>query len=338
MTVWMIGFAYLMPLAVGLLMLAMPRLTRGSTFFAVTVPSGFATSAVGHAIERRYRVGVFAMTLLALAAITPTWWLLDPEPALAVAHTVGVLVVTFGSLAVFIHCRGQAMVYSQSSETRRTIELTPPERLVDLLPRPLWLHLLPYLPVLAALGWLALNADAVAAAAPELGAFEIYGAGLTMLGTLAFMHLIMPLPMLIRRLPGHRSRVVAINWMLLWMMVLTGLLGGWNTLVVLYGADWIMGTLGAVVNVGLVLGILLVPIVMWRLGHFARPGTPDEGDRSPDAAWKLGMIYFNPDDPALWLEKRFGVGYTLNFGRPMAWVIIGALLGGSALLVWVSLP
>jgi len=77
---------------------------------------------------------------------------------------------------------------------------------------------------------------------------------------------------------------------------------------------------------------------MWWTGRFDRPGSPDEGDRSPDRAWKLGMIYFNPDDPALWLEKRFGVGYTLNFGRPMAWVIILGLLGGIALLIALTVP
>lgn len=53
-------------------------------------------------------------------------------------------------------------------------------------------------------------------------------------------------------------------------------------------------------------------------------------NRDDDRYWKLGEFYFNPDDPALFLEKRFGIGWTINLARPMAWVI---LLGPVALLV-----
>ena len=48
--------------------------------------------------------------------------------------------------------------------------------------------------------------------------------------------------------------------------------------------------------------------------------------RDDDRFWKGGMIYYNPDDPALLVEKRFGVGWTLNFARPTAWVFIGAVV------------
>jgi hypothetical protein len=126
MTLWMFGFAYLVPLVVGLLMLAMPKLSRASTFFAVTVPAGFAETDVGRAIRRRYFGGVAIVTVLALAAITPIWGRLDPEPAMAVAHTVAILIVTFGALGVFLHCRGRALAYSRSDATRRSIEIQPP--------------------------------------------------------------------------------------------------------------------------------------------------------------------------------------------------------------------
>lgn len=53
------------------------------------------------------------------------------------------------------------------------------------------------------------------------------------------------------------------------------------------------------------------------------------GDRTPDQCWKAGMFYVNSDDPALLVEKRFGIGYTLNFGRPAAWVLMLFILGGA---------
>jgi uncharacterized membrane protein len=39
-------------------------------------------------------------------------------------------------------------------------------------------------------------------------------------------------------------------------------------------------------------------------------------DRDDDKYWKLGnIIYINKDDPSLFVEKRFGIGWTMNFGR-----------------------
>lgn len=40
-------------------------------------------------------------------------------------------------------------------------------------------------------------------------------------------------------------------------------------------------------------------------------------DRDDDDLWKLGNIYYNPDDSSLFVEKRFGVGWTVNVGRPL---------------------
>lgn len=42
---------------------------------------------------------------------------------------------------------------------------------------------------------------------------------------------------------------------------------------------------------------------------------------------------FNRDDPAVLIEKRFGIGYTLNLARPMSWTIILLVLLLPAVLV-----
>jgi len=59
-------------------------------------------------------------------------------------------------------------------------------------------------------------------------------------------------------------------------------------------------------------------------------------DRTPDACWKWGAIYYNPDDPALIVEKRFGIGWTLNFAHRGAWIFIGLIFVSVALSL--SLP
>lgn len=55
-------------------------------------------------------------------------------------------------------------------------------------------------------------------------------------------------------------------------------------------------------------------------------GTQVVGDRTPDECWKAGMFYVNRNDPALLVEKRFGIGYTLNFGRPAAWILMALIV------------
>ncbi|MDE2052096.1 MAG: hypothetical protein KGJ72_13870, partial [Gammaproteobacteria bacterium] len=50
--------------------------------------------------------------------------------------------------------------------------------------------------------------------------------------------------------------------------------------------------------------------------------TSPVGDRTEDRFWKLGVFYFNRSDPSVMVERRFGFGYTVNFARPVAWVII----------------
>lgn len=65
-------------------------------------------------------------------------------------------------------------------------------------------------------------------------------------------------------------------------------------------------------------------------------GTPAEA-RAEEAErhWKAGLFYFNPDDPRVQIEKRFGVGYTLNMARPVSWVIIGLPILFALLMVLV---
>jgi uncharacterized membrane protein len=58
---------------------------------------------------------------------------------------------------------------------------------------------------------------------------------------------------------------------------------------------------------------------------------PIVADRTPDACWKWGAIYYNPNDPALIVEKRFGIGWTLNFAHRGAWIFMGLVLVSVAL-------
>src|SRR5699024_8557051 len=49
-------------------------------------------------------------------------------------------------------------------------------------------------------------------------------------------------------------------------------------------------------------------------------------DQDDDRYWKLGQFYYNKADPALFLEKRFGIGWTINWARPLAWISLIVLM------------
>ena len=38
-------------------------------------------------------------------------------------------------------------------------------------------------------------------------------------------------------------------------------------------------------------------------------------DRNDDKYWRFGIFYINKEDPTIFIEKRFGVGWTVNLGR-----------------------
>ncbi|WP_027623071.1 DUF1648 domain-containing protein [Clostridium lundense] len=49
-------------------------------------------------------------------------------------------------------------------------------------------------------------------------------------------------------------------------------------------------------------------------------------ERNDDKYWKFGSFYVNKDDPSIFVEKRFGIGWTINFGRIEGVLIIIVLL------------
>jgi uncharacterized membrane protein len=59
-------------------------------------------------------------------------------------------------------------------------------------------------------------------------------------------------------------------------------------------------------------------------------GAPLTNGLADNRRWALGLFYFNPQDPSIFVEKRFGFGYTLNFGN---WKAVVALVLFLALLL-----
>lgn len=60
-----------------------------------------------------------------------------------------------------------------------------------------------------------------------------------------------------------------------------------------------------------------------KVGNKTDDGVLDHDD---DAHWKLGLFYFNKNDPSIFIEKRFGIGWTNNWAHPISWIILFAII------------
>ncbi|SMC80740.1 DUF5808 domain-containing protein [Papillibacter cinnamivorans] len=88
-------------------------------------------------------------------------------------------------------------------------------------------------------------------------------------------------------------------------------------------------------NLSLVLCLALTVLIFVFYYRFVRVRKPSGPIFDDDAKWVLGMFYFSPSDPSLFVEKRSGIGYTVNFARPGAWaimILIAAVVVSSILL------
>jgi uncharacterized membrane protein len=69
-------------------------------------------------------------------------------------------------------------------------------------------------------------------------------------------------------------------------------------------------------------------LVVWAALKIRSPAVADVvPEPQSDSYWKAGVFYFNPDDPAIFVSKRVGIGYTMNFANRMSWlVVVGMVL------------
>jgi uncharacterized membrane protein len=69
---------------------------------------------------------------------------------------------------------------------------------------------------------------------------------------------------------------------------------------------------------------LVIPCVVLAIKRSSEPSDPPE--KTPEECWKGGLLYYNPNDPVVFLEKRSGFGYTMNFANPWSWALLAGLV------------
>lgn len=332
-------------------MAAIPFISRKTILFAVTVEPEFRNTAASRQIIRRYEtiiigVGLAAAALEAIGLIVfPRSWA-DGGSALLV-----VVIVMMGMIA-YVAARRRVRKTSVSwSAGRREVALTAPQPLRTFLPRPLVLLVLPYVLLLAFALWLGTHLAALPALIPvHFAASGQANRFVSSSGWHPFVPLVIALALLVilnafmflapqlRQLSNTPARIRVVNLTLLEAMTLVatifGVIAILPTVTTLSReSSLIPGLLVGLIASGFIAIGLTIVIGLHRHQKSDRESR-EIGDRTPDECWKLGLIYVNRKDPALWVEKRSGLGYTLNFGHPVSVVILLAIVG---IIVAVSL-
>ena len=90
------------------------------------------------------------------------------------------------------------------------------------------------------------------------------------------------------------------------------------------------------INVGAIMlvvsAVLVLATIVLAIRAAQMPSDGEAPSSSPDN-WHLGIFYYNPADPELIVERRWGFGYTFNMARPAAWLIMGGFI-----LIAILLP
>jgi uncharacterized membrane protein len=364
-TQWLLGPSLVMGFVVGLCLVIsylIPKLTRPDVYFAVTVSPEFRDSAEGSSILKRYRVEVTAFGVLALLIVLAAVRI--PEPNyLTLLTLAGLFLQGVGVFLAYYQARGRVLPHAVAPATVREAALVPREAH---LPGGWLLQFPPFALLAGAAIWLHLHWDQIPRVFPIhwgangqpnnwatrsfAGVYAplLIGAALcALMGFMAYAMLRWSRLIQVGGAAGEgerRFRLVIVS-ILVAIEYLLALVFMWTGLLPLALKQTGPPGLAPMLVFALAFTVVIVGLMVWvgqggsRLVSSAGAesgAVPPVGDRTPDKYWKLGLIYINRNDPALFVEKRFGVGYTLNLGHPGALVFLALLVAVFVAIILIA--
>ena len=308
-----------------------PQLTRRDIFFGVTVPPSFRDGPVARTISRRYAVEIWFLAAAAAAMVVTS-----PMPL--VSGTM-LLAQSIGASIAFARAWSTVRPHAAMPATIREAAIGPQDRL----PGGALGQLGPFLILLAAAAYVALNWESVPARFPTHwnlagkpdgwtaksipGVLRGLAVGLVACAMFSFTSYAVLHWTRLPRVTGHEGhqhrRVRRINLLAqLASGYLIAILLAWTTVVAMFAENARELRLPLAIRVAPFALVIVGTLSIRLLRRTAVAAGPAIGDTTPDSCWVLGRLYVNRADPALFVERRMGLGYTLNLGNPWSWVVI----------------
>jgi uncharacterized membrane protein len=312
-----------------------PTLTRPGLFFAVTVAPEFRRTSEARRILRMYRAIVWSAALIAVAL----------QLATGIALAV-ILVLVAGFIGALVSCHGRALAYAAAPSPIREVDLAAPR---ETLPGGPAIAALPLL-FLGVLGlWTRLHWDRLPQRFPVhwgVGGADrwVTTTPATVFGFLALQASVCLLPVVSAWGLLHWSRRISTSGpgavserrfrrRILQLLIVVEYCMAFPAWFSLFQPSETVVYLWSFALVAVLIAFVMSLI---RAGQGGARGTviagaAPAGDRTADARWKWGLVYINPADPSLLIEKRFGIGYTLNFGNRWSWLLLALILSPVAI-------
>jgi uncharacterized membrane protein len=340
------------------LSLIIPLAARRDVFFGVTVPPNTRSTPDGRRISRMYTAGVIVCWILGSAALLAIWYVQPPAWELLLILVGAGAMVCLGSVPFLVaYFQAHSLADRARAEGWRLEGSAPP--VAELRPRrygdyiPWAWEALPLALIGATTVYLAYTYPA--APDPFPTHFDINGNPnafspktigsyfLIVFVQVFIWALITVLSYLVVRaksLPG-REEMGFKRVMLRFLFAIKALAVGFIGVVGAASAyaavnatplpGWFLGV--TVVYIVLIFALIIV-LTVRASARSARlqPADASTTDRMNDSHWILGSIYFNRDDPSIFVERRFGIGWTINLGSAGGILTVVVLLGVAILL------
>lgn len=117
------------------------------------------------------------------------------------------------------------------------------------------------------------------------------------------------------------------------LMIIHNIILSLQYLLIINIQGWVFLLVSLVIPLLLVLGSLILAIYTGQSGSRINIDIKERrtktGAVDDNKYWKQGLFYFNPQDPSIFIEKRMGIGWTINLGNPIA---VGGFIGFLSLL------
>jgi len=314
-----VSMMVLMPLVAHLLMslamFALPHVTRREILFGVVLPADFRSRPEGRKAIREFRFAVLIPAIAGALAIT----LLGPRfiPVFLLAP----MAMMLAAWITFVLQNRKLRAFAVQPQPVRELELsTQPERL----PWFAWLGLAPLVFLAAIAVFLYANSDGVSA---NRSAREVYGP-LIIAGAMTLWLFGFALATWYgsRRSEPLRRPAVGVFVAFAWMLAL------------------LMPGMAIQPLVNLPAAMLVAPamlIILFCVIYMIKKSRDSRGplDPTPNECWKGGILYYNRNDPVIFVGRRDGAGFTLNLANPWSWAVLASplVLMASASLVFLLL-
>lgn len=336
-----------------------PYLVKRTVVFGVSVPAGETKDSKLSAYKKAYSLTVFGFSSFSLAAY---WaWAASTSPAeehLVLAGTAIQFGIMLVSMALYFYFHGKT---AQRKRAQKWGEDLKQVKITDLSARskdemlPWYVYLYPIVVTLGVIGYTATQYGALPDQIPTHWGPNGKPDAFTAKSPLS---VITPMIVLLSmqgmflgineatkrsgikisaaRPEASRIRQLTLrkysSWFMFIVCVLMTMLFAFLQLTTIHEGlvgDAVMLILPIVFLLVVLIGSIVFAVKVGTAGEQAgsEPSAKGIGDYDEDDYWKGGLFYFNKNDPSIFVEKRFGIGWTINFANPKGYLLVfGPLL------------